>query len=195
MHHIENCTVVILTGGESKRMGSDKALTKFQGQSLFSHVIEKVEPLFSEILISVHSLRADLKHRQIIDDAEARGPMVGIKRGLEEADTDWVFVIACDMPFVSTMLIQELASKRENFEAVVPFVHDRPQPLFGFYSKACLEKMEARMKQGQRSMIRLLGELDTYAMSEQQVLLIDADLKSLISLDTMKDVNKMECLK
>lgn len=195
MHPIENCTAVILTGGESKRMGSDKAATELQGKPLLRHVIEKIEPLFSELLISVHVLRADLKHVQIVDDSEERGPMLGIKRALEEANTDWVFVIACDMPFVSTMLIQELANKRESFEAVVPFVFDRPQPLFGFYSKTCLTKMEARMKQGQRSMIRLLAELDTCLLSEQQVKAIDPQLKSLMSLDTAADVKNMECLK
>lgn len=192
MQPIENCTAVILTGGESKRMGSDKAATELQGKTLLRHVIEKIEPLFSELMISVHELRTDLKQKQIIDDSEGRGPMVGIKRALEEAKTDWVFVIACDMPFVSTALIQQLANKRESFDAVVPYVHDRPQPLFGFYSKTCLAKMEARMKQGQRSMIRLLAELDTYMLSEKQVKLIDPELRSLMSLDTEEDVNKME---
>lgn len=195
MHLIENCTAVILTGGESKRMGSDKAFTAFQGKPLLEHVLEKVAPLFSELLMSVHTLRPDLNYEQVVDGSEGRGPMVGIKRGLEEVKTGWVFVIACDMPFVSRALIQRLADKRDSHDAVVPFVFDRPQPLFGFYHKSCLAKMEARMQQGQRSMIRLLSELDTYQLSEQQVSLIDPEFKSFISLDTMEAVNNMESLK
>lgn len=176
-------------------MGSDKAFIHFQGKPLLEHVLERVEPLFSDVLMSVHALQPDLNHEQVVDGSEGRGPMVGIKRALEEVKTDWVFVIGCDMPFASSTLIQQLADKRESYDAVVPFVFDRPQPLFGFYHKICLIKMEARMKQGQRSMIRLLGELDTYQLSEQQVKLIDPEFKSFISLDTMEAVNNMEHLK
>ena len=189
---ILNCTAVILTGGESKRMGSDKAATKLQGKPLLEHVLEKIEPLFSELLISVHVLRPDLKYKQIIDASEDRGPMVGVQRALEEAKMDWVFVIACDMPFVSTRLIQEQANKRTSFDAVVPFVDDRPQPLFGFYAKTCLPMIEVQMQQGQRSMMRLLDKLDTCLVAEAQVKEVDPSLKSFISLDTVEQVKAME---
>jgi len=189
---INNCTAVILTGGESKRMGSDKASVVLSGKSLLGHVLAQLEPLFSEILISVREIRSDITYPQIVDGAEDRGPMVGIKSALEAVKTEWVFVIACDMPFISTGLIQYLAGIRSQHDAVVPFAFDRPQPLFGFYNKTCLPLVEARMKQGQRSMIRLLGDLDTHVLSEQQVKAIDPELKSLLSLDTMEDVKEVE---
>jgi len=189
---INNCTAVILTGGESKRMGSDKARIVLAGKSLLEHVLAQVEPLFADVVISVREQRSDIKYPQIIDDAQGRGPMVGIKAALEVVKTDWVFVIACDMPFVSTGLIQHLAELRGEHDAVVPFAFERPQPLFGFYNKTYLPLMEARMKQGKRSMIRLLDELDTCQLSEQQVKTIDPELKSLLSLDTIEDVKKVE---
>jgi len=189
---IDNCTAVILTGGESKRMGSDKASVVLAGKSLLEHVIAQLEPLFSDILISVREKRPDIVYPQIVDGAEDRGPMVGIKSALESVKTDWVFVIACDMPFISTNLIQHLTGFRNQHDAVVPFVYDRPQPLFGFYNKTCLPLMETRIMQGQRSMIRLLDNLDTFLLSEQQVKAIDPELKSLLSLDTVEDVKKVE---
>jgi len=192
---IDNCTAVILTGGESKRMGVDKASVVLSGKSLLEHVLAQLEPLFSDMLISVREQRPDIGYPQVVDGSESRGPMVGIKAALEVVKTDWVFVIACDMPLISTGLIQYLAGLRSEFDAVVPFAFDRPQPLFGFYNKTCLPSMEARMKQGQRSMIRLLDDLDTYLLSEQQVKDIDPELKSLRSLDTMKDVKEVERLK
>jgi len=191
---ITDCTVVVLTGGESKRMGADKAGVMLAGKTLLEHVLARVEPLFSEILISVREQRADMAYPQIVDDVDERGPMVGIKAALEQVKTDWVFVIACDMPFVSTGLIQYLAELRSQHDAVVPFVYDRPQPLFGFYHKTCLPLMQARMKQGQRSMIRLLDDLDTCLLSEQQVKMIDPELKSLMSLDSLEDVKNVERL-
>jgi len=190
---INNCTAVILTGGESKRMGgADKASIVLAGKSLLGHVLARIEPLFSDILVSVREQRLDIAYPKIVDSSKERGPMVGIKAALEAVKTDWVFVIACDMPFVSTGLIQHLAELRSQHDVVVPFVYDRPQPLFGFYHKTCLSLMEARMKQGQRSMIRLLDDLDTCLLSEQQVKAIDPELKSLLSLDSLEDVKKVE---
>jgi len=192
---VANCTVVVLAGGESKRMGSDKASVVLAGKSLLGHVLEQVEPLFSDILISVREPRPAIKYPQIVDKSEDRGPMVGIKAALEEVKTGWVFVIACDMPFISTGLIQHLAGLRSEIDAVVPHVFDRPQPLFGFYNKTCLPFIEERMKQGKRSMICLLADLETCQLSEQQVKAIDPELKSLLSLDTLEDVKKVENLR
>ena len=192
MLQINNCTAVVLTGGESKRMGADKASVVLAGKSLLEHVLAQLEPLFADILISVREQRPDIGYPQIVDDSTDRGPMVGIKAALESVKSDWVFVIGCDMPFISTGLIQHLAGLRSDHDAVVPHVFDRPQPLFGFYHKTCLPLMEARMKQGQRSMIRLLAELDAFQLSETQVKEIDPGLKSLLSLDTIEDVKKVE---
>jgi len=176
-------------------MGSDKASVVLAGKSLLEHVLAQLEPLFSDMLISVREQRPDIDYPQIVDGSQQRGPMVGIKAALEVVKTDWVFVIACDMPFISTGLIQHLAGFRSQHDAVVPFAFDRPQPLFGFYHKTCLPLIEARMKQGQRSMIRLLDDLDTVLISEQQVKAMDPELKSLLSLDTMEDVKEVERLK
>ena len=195
MFQINNCTAVVLTGGESRRMGSDKARIVLAGKSLLEHVLEQLEPLFSDILISVREKRADIHYPQIVDKMEERGPMVGIQSVLEQVKTDWVFVIACDMPFISTDLVQHLAGLRSEYDAVVPHVFDRPQPLFGFYNKTCLPMMEVRMKQGQRSMIQLLADLDAFELSEQQVRTIDPELKSLLSLDSLEDVKKVEDVK
>jgi len=195
LFQINNCTAVVLTGGESRRMGSDKARIVLAGKSLLEHVLEQLEPLFSDILISVREKRADIHYPQIVDKTEERGPMVGIQSVLEQVKTDWVFVIACDMPFISTDLVQHLAGLRSEYDAVVPHVFDRPQPLFGFYNKTCLPMMEVRMKQGQRSMIQLLADLDAFELSEQQVRTIDPELKSLLSLDSLEDVKKVEDVK
>jgi len=189
---IDNCTAVILTGGESKRMGSDKASVVLAGKSLLEHVLAQLEPLFSDMLISVREQRPDIAYPQIVDKTEHRGPMVGIKAALEQVNTDWMFVIACDMPLVSTALLRHLAGLRYAHDAVVPFAFDRPQPLFGFYNKSCLPMMNMKMQQGQRSMIRLLDSLDTCLLSEQQVQAIDPEMKSLLSLDTLEDVKKVE---
>jgi len=196
---IENCTAVVLTGGESRRMGADKAMTEIAGKPMAAHIVETLDPLFSDILISVREFRTDVTLPQVIDRSSERGPMVGIKSALEAVQTDWLFVIACDMPFVSAELIHHLASERgdqdanDNYDVILPYVCDRPQPLFGFYAKKrCLPMMEIRLAAGQRSMMRLLDQLNTYYLPEEQVKQIDPQLRSSMSLDTLEEVKKME---
>ncbi len=191
---VSDCTAVILAGGESRRMGKDKASTLLHGKPLLQHVLVQVEPLFSDVLISVRELRADIVNQQIVDDSTDRGPMVGIKAALEQVQTPWIFVIGCDMPFVSTELIQQLALHRDGHQAVVTHVFDRPQPLFGFYSKSCLPLMAERIEQGERSMIRLLDVLHTCMLSELQVKTVDPQFSSLMSLDTIEDVSRVESM-
>jgi len=195
LQYINNCTAAILTGGESKRMGSDKASVVFAGKPLLEHVLAQLEPLFSDILVSVREKRPNIAYPQMVDHAKERGPMVGIKASLETVKTDWVFVIACDMPLISARLIQHLAELRSQHDAVVPFAFDRPQPLFGFYHKKCLPLMEAKMQQGQRSMMRLLDDLDIHLLSELEVKAIDPECRSLLSLDSMEDVKKVETMR
>lgn len=190
MQPIAHCTAVILTGGESKRMGSDKARVLLSGKPLFEHVFDRLQPVCSDIWISVREKRADLSYPQVVDSSNDRGPIVGIKSALEVVNTDWLFVVACDMPWISTGLIQHMAELRSQHDAVVPFADDRIQPLFGFYHKRCLPLMNARIKQRQRSMMRLLDALDTHVLCEQEVRHIDPELRSFISLDYMDDVQK-----
>ena len=182
----------MLTGGESRRMGTDKAMAEINGKPMAAHIVEAIDPLFSDILISVREFRTDVTLPQVIDTSSERGPMIGIKSALEAVQTDWLFVIACDMPFVSTELIQTLALRREQHDAVLSYVSDRPQPLFGFYAKSCLPLMQSSIAEGQRSMMRLLDELDIYLLPEEEVKAIDPQLKSLMSLDRVEEVKKME---
>jgi len=189
---VSDCTAVILAGGESRRMGRDKASTLLHGKPLLQHVLEEVEPLFTDVLISVRELRADMTSQQIIDDSKDRGPMVGIKAALEQVSSPWIFVIACDMPFVSEPLIRLLETNRDGHQAVLPYAFDRPQPLFGFYAKSSLPMMSERIEQGERSMMRLIDQLDSFMLGEQQVKAVDPGLRSLMSLDTIEDVKKVE---
>jgi len=171
-------------------MGADKAMVPLRGKPMLMHVLEQITPLFSNIVISTRELRENLPCQQIIDASEDRGPMVGIITALEAVESDWLFVIACDMPFVSHALIRLLATNRDAHDAVVSHVHGRVQPLFGFYAKTSLPMMKRQMQQGQRSMIRLLDKLNSSIVSEQQVREIDPQFESLISLDSIEDVKK-----
>jgi len=190
---IANCTALILAGGRSRRMGQDKATTLLAGETLLDRVVEKVQPLFSELLISVRSVDPQLPYIQIIDQVESQGPMVGVVTALRQITTPWLFVTACDMPFVSTKLICAMADQRQQQEAVVAKVAGRLQPLLAFYAAPALLRMEAQMRSGNRSLQSLLQQADSTVISEVECRRSDPELRSFMDIDTPEDLARLCC--
>jgi molybdenum cofactor guanylyltransferase len=136
----------ILIGGKSTRLGRDKAIEKLGGKSLASRAIETVRDGLSTDRITlvagnstqfaIDALGADVPF--ILDLHENRGPLGGLHAALAYATTPWIFVLACDYPFVSPQLLRLIAETRdETAGAVVPRQSDgRLQPLCAFYNVA-----------------------------------------------------------
>jgi molybdopterin-guanine dinucleotide biosynthesis protein A len=133
----------ILIGGRSSRMGRDKALVEFGGQTLAERAMNTVSEALPEAKVTfvaanqvqfgVEAIRGGGPF--VFDLVEGRGPAGGIYTALAHAQTDWIFVLACDYPFVSKEIIFFLSSLiSEKFGAIVPEQEDgRMQPLCAFY--------------------------------------------------------------
>ena len=186
---IPDCTAIILTGGDSRRMGQDKANLLWHERSLLQHVISLVQPLFSEVIISVRQPRANICLPQVCDDPVHRGPLGGLLAGLAKANTAWVFLVACDMPFITPRVVEYLAQQRREHQAVVPFVQGHPQPMAGFYAQSCLEPLRALLHDAsaKHSLRALLERLDTHYVAEAELQPADPQLKSFFDLDTPQD--------
>lgn len=189
---IADCTAVILTGGDSRRMGQDKASLVLGEHSLLQHVINLMQPLFSGVIISVRRPRADVRLPQVYDDPKNSGPLAGLAAGLHSAKTPWIFAVACDMPFIERVVIERLSLFRAGFQAVVPMVKGYPQPLLAFYSADCLaEVLECLNGNGKRSMRELLDRLQVRYVSEDEFRMTASALRSFMDLDTPEDVAKV----
>lgn len=153
--HIENrekirskVTGVILAGGKSTRMGQDKALLVVKGQSLFERARSFLCQFFEHILIAGD--RPDLATAQIpaIPDIYPGSALGGLYTGLKAANTEWIFVIPCDMPYPNAQILQALLDARKGFDAVVPRTQEGYEPVFALYHKNCLPAMEKLLHQG-----------------------------------------------
>lgn len=184
---IADCTAIILAGGESKRMGQDKAVLPFNGETLLQSVIAGVQPLFVQTLVSVRELRGNVVLPQICDMQADGGPLVGLISALEAVTTPWAFVVACDMPFVAPALISHLASLRADHHAVVPVVDGHAQPLAAFYARRALPLLRESLANGNRSLTGALKSLDVCHVAEDELLKFDASLRSFFDLDTPQD--------
>jgi len=165
---IEDCTAVILCGGDSRRMGQDKARIPLHGRTLLEHVLHSIRPLFSEVLLAVRRPRHGVDISQVCDVTDCVGPMAGVAATLAQARAPWVFVLGCDMPFVSSDLIRRLAEKRGGQDAVVPVWQGMPQPLAGFYGREVLPRIRRRIQEGSFSMMHLLKALDVEYVPENE---------------------------
>ncbi len=97
---IEDCTAIILAGGDSQRMGSDKANLLLGEQTLLQRVIATMQQVFPHVIVSVRQPRPEIDLPQVCDEQSGGGPLAGLAAGLGHIATPWAFVVACDMPFV-----------------------------------------------------------------------------------------------
>ncbi len=194
---IADCTAVILAGGQSSRMGQDKASLVLGEKTLLQTVISTLQPIFAEVLISVREPRPEISQRQICDSPEHHGPLSGVLAGLEAANTPWIFLVACDMPFITIAVVEYLASLRQGHQAIVPLVQGHPQPMAAFYEKSAIQQIsnvlqDPSAKHSLRSVIAKLNTAYVEAVSLQQA---DPQLRSFFDLDTPEDLEQAKRLR
>lgn len=185
---IADCTALVLAGGDSRRMGQDKAALVLDGKTLLERVVAVMQQVFPRIVVSVRQLRSDVELPQVCDMPAAGGPLAGLVAGLTEVDTAWVFAVACDMPFVTREVVLHLAALRDGYQAVVPVVGGHRQPLAAFYAASTLDAMRASLAAGDRSLRGALEKLDVRYVSEAELRDADPQLRSFFDLDTPQDL-------
>lgn len=136
-----NITGIILSGGKSSRMGSDKGFISFNGKPFIQHVIEALEPLVSEIIIvSNHSDYDAFNLRRIEDIITDAGPVSGISSGLKASKTIYNLVLSCDIPLIKSDVLQLIINQAsEHADIIQVESHGKTMPLVGLYKTSCAE--------------------------------------------------------
>jgi molybdenum cofactor guanylyltransferase len=149
---------IILSGGQSSRMGSDKAFIEFQGKKLIEYPINLLQQFCNEIIISANSQEYEkLGFKVIRDDFPGCGPIGGIFSSLKHSSNDWNMVVSCDTPFLSSELISKLLEIISDFQCLVPVHFGKIEPLVALYHKSCLPVLTEKINSGNYK-IRLLFE-------------------------------------
>ena len=185
---IADCTAIIMAGGDSRRMGTDKASLLLDGQTLLQSVIATMQQLFPKVIVSVRAPRPGIDLPQVCDEQPDGGPLAGLAASLGQIATPWAFMVACDMPFVVPEVVELLARYRLQHQAVVPVVHGHPQPLAAFYAASCLAPLRVSLTAQQKSLRGVLQQLDVRYVDEAEMLEADPQLRSFFDLDTPQDV-------
>ena len=155
-------TGIILAGGESVRMGTHKSLIKVNGKTLLQNALEICRPFCQSVLISSNNkLHEKFGYKVIRDEIPGCGPMGGIYSALKQSETRWNFILSVDAPHVAPAFIEEMVLYTAGFDAIVPTVENKIEPLIAFYNKSALPLFGKQIKAGNFKMYELLNLVNT----------------------------------
>jgi molybdenum cofactor guanylyltransferase len=187
---------IILAGGQSRRLGRDKAVERVGGQPLIRRVIGRIAQASDEVVVVVadqargKALPLEAEHRIALDLYPGKGSLGGIFSGLSAARAEWGIVVACDMPFLNLDLLRYMLSLRRGADAVVPVLEGRPEPTHAIYAKGCLPYIERRLKADDLKIARFFDEVRINYVLETDIARFDPDYLSFFNINTPSDLNQ-----
>lgn len=188
MRH-ESATLIILAGGESKRMGFPKHKLTVEGRDVISHLHDRLGGLFAEtIVVGRDALPVPAGVRVVEDRFIMRSPLVGIHAGLSASQTDLCVVIACDMPHVEPKLVEHLLTRAADVDVVVPIVRGYFEPLCAAYRRSCVRPVERMIRHGNLKVSSLYGRVKLREICEIEITASDPDLRSFANLNVLESV-------
>ncbi len=160
-------TGVVLAGGKSTRMGTEKALLPIGGHPMITYVISTLKKIFTEVIVcGADSVRYEFLGVPIVQDIfPGCGPLAGIHSSLAHSKTQPVFVLSCDTPFVPEELVRYILDFSTSLQTRVAFSEGVLQPLCGLYAQECLPIMETDLRRAKYSIVRTLESIEYAAVS------------------------------
>ncbi|MCM3567134.1 molybdenum cofactor guanylyltransferase [Neobacillus mesonae] len=191
-------SAIILAGGKSSRMGTNKSLLKINGKTNIERIRDRLKSSFHDIILVTNNQKAFefLEVKMVSDEFTGMGPLAGLHAGLKASQDELNFVAACDMPFVSAELAKKMINYGPSVDAVVPVINGKCHPLFAVYRKEIAEKAAKCMKNGHLSMRHLLDQITVKYITEKDIAgFDDSELEHIFfNMNEPKDYKKVKRL-
>ena len=156
-------TGILLCGGKSSRMGRDKYALVYNNKPMYEPALDTLHRFCDEVLISSNRIFPEFKNYPILhDEISGIGPMGGLYTCLKISKTEYNMVLACDMPLVSGTLMSEMANFKGKFDAIVPMVNDRLEPLYAIYNTSILTTIEKQINKLDFSLLHMFASLNVH---------------------------------
>lgn len=184
-------TGAILAGGQNRRMeGKMKALLPFSGELLIERQIAQMQKICEEIIVVTNQPNLflpvlDRSIRIITDYFPSKGPLSGMHAALSLARNPDVWIVGCDMPFLSAEAAQSLLDLKKSIhcDAAVPVIDGRTHPLHGVYSKNCADAISALLLSGEYRVMEMLRMIYWQEASESHFLDQGIDLRFVTNVN------------
>jgi len=182
-------TGVILAGGNSSRMKSNKALLPFQGELFIERIYRQLASIFPDIILVTNTpeLYSFLPCPTVADIFPGRGSLAGIHAGLSNSKTPYIFAVACDMPLLNTALIRRLVASIHDQDIVIPEGSEGLEPLHAIYGKEALPVMEEALARSRVKIVDCCERLRSTILARDVVAEIDPEFLSFRNINTPEE--------
>jgi len=194
-------SIVVQAGGQSSRMGEDKALKTFLGHPLIQRVVERLAPIADELIVTTN--RPDDYHflhlRLFSDIKPDRGALGGLYTAIASATHPIVAVVACDMPFASPKLIETmsrlLVDAEREADVVIAKSDEGYEPLHAVYRReTCLPAIESAIAADQWKVIAWFPQVKVRVLTLEEIKSANPDSLAFWNVNTPEEFAKAEKL-
>ena len=160
---MEAITGIILAGGKSSRMGTDKGLMHLSGKPMIQHILDPLTKVCKRIIIVTENpLYSMFGFDLVKDEAPNYGPVMGILSGLKQSTTERNVVLSCDAPFVTLELLKQLMLLSDEADVVAAVSEKGIHPLIAVYNKSCIPVFEEEVRNDEHRLRTILKKLDLH---------------------------------
>ena len=187
---------LVLAGGQSSRMGRDKALILWDGQPMLQRVCTAAEHCCQSVYILTswpdrYQEKIAGDYQWLIESNPGKGPLIALSQGFEQIDAEWILLLACDLPQLNRNILQQWSEQLSNLSpeilALVPQSGERWEPMCGFYRQEAEKELKAFIQQGGRSFQGWLKQI-----SVRSIPVGDKEAAMLRNCNTPEDLPKAE---
>ncbi len=194
-------TVALIAGGQSSRMGTDKAFVLLDGQPLIRHVLNRAANLGQTQTIIITNRPAAFARFGLpifTDVLPGKGALGGIYSALHHSQNDYTLALACDMPLISPDLLRYMLALRaedgEPYDVIVPRVDGHPQGLHAVYRRTCLEPIRNRLDADRLKVIGFYADVRVRALDPPEYACFDPDGSVFHNINTPENLRATEDL-
>jgi molybdopterin-guanine dinucleotide biosynthesis protein A len=196
-----NASSFITAGGRSSRMGRDKAWLELDGRTMIERVIEAVKPVTTTISIIANSADYSRLGFPVFADTNLGvGPLEAIRTALANSPSEWVILVGCDMPFVTTdffvlllNITEQAITDSRPAAAVVPLNQKGlPEPLCALYSIAALPAVTGLIASGERKVSLLFERIPTRFVAFDEIKDLSASKHLFENINTPEDYENIQ---
>ena len=187
-----NVSAVILAGGNSSRLGRDKALVNICNSSSIIHtIVSKLQVISDDVIIATNGKKyAGLGVRLTSDIYLNNGPLAGLHSGLLAAKHSHALVVACDMPFLNVELLNYMVSQPLDYDALVPKIEGCLEPLHAIYSRQCITEIERMLKANRFRTYELLDTILVQYLLQDTIAMFDPEYRSFFNINSPKTLKE-----
>ncbi len=187
-------SAVILAGGKSSRMGFDKQKITIENSLLIKQTINKLKQVFKEIIVVTNNfhLYKNLDVVLVSDEISEKGPLAGIHIGLKTAVSDFVYFIACDMPYIELAYIDFMINilNKDEYDGCVFENEGFIEPFNSFYKKSLSDKISKYIKNNDLSISNLISNNNFYKITKNSNYIFENTLKMFENINTPIQLEK-----